>query len=69
MKVVERYHQPVRSMFSIVEKQVQGTEDESALEMELKSIKDSVGPAGLAPTLPIYGAHPRLQLSNDKTTT
>ena len=58
--MVERYHGPLRRVYSIVTSEIPGIEPDLALQMSFKAINDSVGPNGLVPTLLVFGAYPRM---------
>lgn len=68
MSIVERYHQPVRRAYKMIKKETPDTDNETTLQMAIKSINDSVGPDGLVPTLLVFGALPRLGLPTDQPT-
>ena len=58
--MVERYHGPLRRVYSIIITEIPGIEADLALQMSFKAINDSVGPNGLVPTLLVFGAYPRM---------
>ena len=58
--MVERYHGPLRRVYSIISTEIPGIEPDLALQMSFKTINDSVGPNGLVPTLLVFGAYPRM---------
>lgn len=57
---VERYHGPLRRIYTIIATEIPGIDPELALQMAFKAINDSVGPNGLVPTLLVFGAYPRM---------
>ena len=68
MKIVERYHSPLRRSFNIIRQEAPDLDKHAALQMAVKAVNDSVGPNGLVPTLLVFGALPRLGLPTDKPT-
>lgn len=68
MSIVERYHTPIRRAYKIICKEAPDLNKETALQMAVKAINDSVGPEGLVPTLLVFGALPRLGLPSDPPT-
>lgn len=66
--IVERYNQPILRAFKIIRKEAPDIEQDSALQMEVKSVNESVGTDGLVPTLLVYGALPRIGKLHDKPT-
>ena len=58
--MVERYHEPLRRVYSIISNEIPGIKPNLALQMSFKTINDSVGPNGLVPTLLVFGAYPRM---------
>ncbi len=58
--MVERYHGPLRQVYSIITTEIPGIEPELALQMSFKAINDSVGPNRLVPTLLVFDAYPRM---------
>ena len=54
---VERYHGPLRRIYSIIATETPGVDPEAALQMVFKAINDSIGPNGLVSTLLVFGAH------------
>lgn len=65
MIIVERYYEPIRNAYRIIRNEARNIDKELTLQSSIKSIKDSVGPDGLVPTLLVYGALPRLGMSTD----
>lgn len=51
----ERYHQPLRSIFSVVPHDHPQFHPEVALRMCLKAMNDTMGPDALVPTLLVFG--------------
>lgn len=68
MSVLEGYHTPIRHACNIVTSEAPDLDEEAALQIAVKSVKDSTGQDGLVPTLLLYGALPRLGFPNDKPT-
>lgn len=66
MSIVERYQEPIRSAFRIINIEIPSIDQECALQYAVKSVNDSFGPEGLLPTLLVYGALPRLRLESYK---
>ncbi len=58
--MVERYHGPLRQIYSIITTELPGIKPELALQISFKALKDSVRPNGLVPTLLVFGAYPRM---------
>ncbi len=58
--MVERYHEPLRRVYSIFVAEIPDIDPESALQMSFKALNDSAGPDGLVPTLLVFGAYPRM---------
>lgn len=51
ISVVERYHQPLRRSYLIIQRKAPDTNKKDALKMGVKSINDYIGPHGLVSTL------------------
>ena len=64
ISMVERYHGPVRQVYSIITTEIPGIKPDSALQMSFKVINDSIGPNGLVPTLLVFGAYLRMTESD-----
>ena len=58
--MVERYHEPLQRVYSIITTEIPDIEPELALQMSFKAINNSVGPNGLVLTLLVYGAYLRM---------
>ena len=58
--LVERYHGPLRRVFTIITTEIPGINPEMALQMAFKALNDTAGPNGLVPTLLVFGAYPRM---------
>ena len=58
--MVERYHGPLRRVYSIITTEILGIEPKLALQMSFKAINDSAGSNRLVPTLLVFGAYPRM---------
>lgn len=58
--LVEHYHKPLRRVNSIITTKILGIEPNSALQMSLKAINDSVGPNRLVPILLVFDAYPKM---------
>lgn len=54
----ERYHQPLHPVFSVVRRPYPQLHPETALRMALKAMNDTMGPAGLVPTISVFGFVP-----------
>lgn len=67
MTNVERFHQPVRQAFGIIEAECPSLSFDDCLQTALKSVNDSVDPEGLVPTLLVFGGYPRLGFATDAT--
>ena len=55
--MVERYHGPLRQVYSIFTSEIPGIKPNLALQMSFKDINDSVGLNGLVPTLLVCGTY------------
>lgn len=60
IRLVERYHGPLRCVYSIITKEIPGISPELAMQMSLKALNNFVGPNGLIPTLLVFGAYPQM---------
>ena len=60
ISMVERYHGPVRQVYSIITTEMPDIKPDLALQMSFKAINNSVGPNELVPTLLVFGAYPRM---------
>ena len=58
--MVKRYHGPLRRVYFFITTEIPDIEPELAFQMFFKAIYDSVGPYGLALTLLVFGAYPRM---------
>lgn len=58
--LVERYHGPLRRMYTIITAELPGIKPELALQMSFKALNDSAGPNDLVPILLVFGAYPRM---------
>ncbi len=67
--MVERYHGPLRRIYSIIISEMPTIDPESALQMSFKALNDSVGPDGLVPTLLVFGAYLRMTESDASSPT
>ena len=57
----ERYHAPLRRAWDILHAELADTvSDEALLQMAVKAFNDTAGPGGLAPTLLVFRAYPRM---------
>ena len=56
--VGERYHAPLRRVYSIVRAATPGMSDELSLRCAIKGMNDTLGPEGLVPTYLVYGTFP-----------
>lgn len=68
MTFVERYHGPLRRVFTIIKSEISSHDDENILQLAVRSIHHSASPDDLVPTLPVYGTLPRLGLRTDNYT-
>lgn len=68
MTYVKRYHAPIRHVYKIVTSEALELDPEAALQINVKTANDSIGPEGIVPTLLVYGALPRLGLPSEKPT-
>jgi hypothetical protein len=62
--MVERYHGPLRRVYSIINTELPDLGKNKKLQMAFKALNDSIGPDGLVPTLLVYGAWPRIVKSD-----
>jgi hypothetical protein len=60
VKIVKRYHGPIRRAYLIVTTEIPGIDKDMALQMAFKAINDTARPDGLVLTLLVYGALPRM---------
>ena len=60
IRIVERYHGPLRRAFNIIVEKLPQIDKEQALQMALKAINDTAGPDDITPTLLVYGTMPRM---------
>ena len=58
--IVERYHRPLRRVYSIITSEIPGIKPNLALQMFFKAINNLVGPNGLIPSLLVFGAYPKM---------
>lgn len=58
----ERYHAFLRKIYTKVRHDVPGLKKEDALVLAVKAVNDTAGPAGLVPTLLVFGVMPRLPI-------
>lgn len=65
MSVVERYHEPLRRVHRMIQKEDIDMDSESGLQAAVKAINRRVGPDGLVPTLLVCKGLPRLELPSD----
>ena len=56
---VERYHLPLRSVYSKIKCMMPGATRVDILSMAVKFVNDTVGPEGLSPTLLVFGCIPK----------
>lgn len=66
MTVVERYHSPISRAYKIIRTEAPDMDKDKALHYEVKSVNDSVGSYDIVPKLLVYGALPRLEVTNDR---
>ena len=56
---VEKYHTPIRRVYDIIQAETRGIISQNAiLQMEFKTVNDTIGSDGLVPTLLVFGAYP-----------
>ena len=60
ISMVERYHGPLRRVYSIIITKIPGIKADLTLQMFFKAINNSVGPNGLVSTLLVFGTYPRM---------
>jgi hypothetical protein len=60
IRIMERYHSPVRQAYNIISTEIQDIDKDMALQMTFKAVNDTAGPDGLVPTLLVYGALSRM---------
>ena len=66
--LVERAHATVRRAYQIISDELQDTvSKESRLQMAFKACNDLTRPDGLVPTLLVFGAFPRMTISDAPT--
>ena len=58
--LVERYHSPLRRVYTIITTEIPSIDPKLALQMAFKALNDSAGPNRLVPTLLVFGAYPRM---------
>ena len=58
--LVERYHGPLRRVYTIITNEIPRIDPKLALQMAFKALNDSTGPNGLVPTLLVFGVYPRM---------
>lgn len=68
MSYIEHYHAPIRYAHGIVIFAATKLDARAALQIAVKSVRDSIGPDSLVPTLFVNGALPRLGFPNDSPT-
>lgn len=62
--IVERYHDPLRKIFSIIRKEYPRLDPEIALRCAVKGINDTMGPEGLVPSYLVFGVIPTFPAFN-----
>jgi hypothetical protein len=60
IKIVERYHGPIRQAYFIIMTEIPGINKDMALQMAFKAINDTAGLDGLVLTLLVYNTLPRI---------
>ncbi len=58
--MVERYHDSLRRVYSIIVAEILDIDPNSALQMTFKALNDSAGLNGLVPILLVFGAYLRM---------
>lgn len=61
----ERYHAPLRRVFSIIKSNHPDVHPDLALRYALKDINDTIVPEGLVPSILVFGALPSYPISNN----
>ena len=69
VKMVERYHGPLRRIYHIIIAELLDIGKDIALQMAFKAINDSTGPNGFIFTLLVFGAYPHIVESNTPNST
>jgi len=62
--VVERYHDPLRKIFTAIVSDYPKLDREIALRCEIKGINDTMGPEGLVPSYLVFGTLPSFPAMN-----
>ncbi|KHJ34337.1 hypothetical protein EV44_g0920 [Erysiphe necator] len=63
---VERYHSCIRRAYKIIVEELHGTgvNKDCMLQMAVKALNDTAGPNGPVPTLLVFGAYPKMTISD-----
>ncbi|KHJ30188.1 hypothetical protein EV44_g3772 [Erysiphe necator] len=63
---VERYHSCIRRAYKIIVEELHGTgaNKDCMLQMAVKALNDTAGPNGPVPTLLVFGAYPKMTVSD-----
>ena len=64
ISMVERYHGPLRRVYSIIIAKIPSIEPDSALQISFKAINNSVGPNRFVPILLIFGIYLKINESD-----
>lgn len=62
--IVERYHAPLRRAYEIIRQELNDVPKDVVLQMAIKAVNDTAGPDGIVPTLLVFGAYPRLTITD-----
>ena len=64
IRIVERYHAPIRRAYRIISAEIRDIDKDIALQIAFKAVNDSAGPNGLVLTLLVYSAFLRISVYN-----
>ena len=67
LSVGERYHAPLKRIYTKIRMQYPTLEKDVALSIALMGLNNTAGPEGLTPTLLVFGAVPRLPIGHIDT--
>lgn len=60
MSIIGRYHKLLRRVYSIIKEETKNTDKNLNLQIAIKAINHTAGPNMIIPTLPVFGAYPRM---------
>lgn len=66
LAIVERYHASVRRVYRILQHESTYFDEKMDLQIDVKTINDTVGPEGLVTTLSVYGVLPSTEIATEK---